>query len=385
MRKWPGVAIFTSDLCALMGKSVSRFEKHLVVLFRICHGSVMKQASTHETEISCCGFSGEIQRRQFLKKTAGAFGAVATTGSLPLLAGEKKRPQSETLVKTLFDSLSEEQRKVIVMPFDHDLRFKVDANWHVTKQRIGSEFYTDDQRGMVKDIFMGLHSPEYAETVYNQVVHDSGEAGFGDCSIALFGEPGSGKFEFVLTGRHCTRRCDGDSVEGAAFGGPIFYGHAAEDFDEAPDHPGNAYWYQAKSANKVFTMLDEDQREEALLDKSRREQAYKTVKLSGKAFGLPGIRMSDLNKDQRSQVRKTLKDILAPYREADVREAMKLITAGGFKNLHMAFYKAHDIGNDGVWDVWQIEGPNVVCFFRGDPHVHAWINVKKEPDAIDLA
>lgn len=33
-------------------------------------------------------------------------------------------------------------------------------------------------------------------------------------------------FEFVLTGRHCTRRCDGDSVEGAAFGGPLFYGHA---------------------------------------------------------------------------------------------------------------------------------------------------------------
>ena len=55
--------------------------------------------------------------------------------------------------------------------------------------------------------------------------------------MALFGEPGTGKFEFVLTGRHCTRRCDGDSVEGAAFGGPIFYGHAAEGFNEKADHP----------------------------------------------------------------------------------------------------------------------------------------------------
>jgi hypothetical protein len=52
-----------------------------------------------------------------------------------------------------------------------------------------------------------------------QVDHDGG---FHDCAIALFGEPGTGKFEFVLSGRHVTRRCDGDSVEGTAFGGPIF-------------------------------------------------------------------------------------------------------------------------------------------------------------------
>ena len=118
---------------------------------------------------------------------------------------------------------------------------------------------------MVKEIFLGLHSPEYAgEGNHGQVEHDSGKKGFGDSSIALFGEPGTGKFEFVLTGRHCTRRCDGDSTDGAAFGGPIFYGHAAQGFNEKPDHPGNAYWYQAKRANEVFQMLDGKQRELAL-------------------------------------------------------------------------------------------------------------------------
>ena len=135
---------------------------------------------------------------------------------------------------------------------------------------------------------MGLHSPEYAARVYKQVVHDSGEAGFGDCSIAMFGEPGSGKFEFVLTGRHCTRRCDGDSVEGAAFGGPIFYGHAADGFDEAPDHPGNAYWYQAQSANKIFQMLDGKQRESALLEKEPGDTAA-TIQLKRQAGDLPGL------------------------------------------------------------------------------------------------
>jgi hypothetical protein len=348
------------------------------------------QMSEPENPLSndqCCEPFNQMHRRHFLKTTAGALSATAATGVLPIIgqAEEKKSPKPETLVKTLFDSLKEEQRKAVAFAFDHELRLKVDNNWHITKQRIGSEFYTDDQREMVKQIFMGIHSPEYAETVYKQVVHDSGEAGFGDCSIALFGEPGSGKFEFVLTGRHCTRRCDGDSVEGAAFGGPIFYGHAAGDFDEAPDHPGNAYWYQAKRANEVFKMLDGKQREVALLDQSRKEQGNKTVKLTGKAFGLPGIRMSDLSKDQGAHVRKVLGDLLAPYRESDVKEAMKLIKHGGFQNLHMAFYKNQDVGEDGVWDVWQIEGPNMICFFRGDPHVHAWINIKKEPDASDLA
>src|SRR3954464_6187410 len=133
---------------------------------------------------------------------------------------------------------------------------------------------------MVKEIFMGLHNPEYAETVFKQVAHDSGKAGFGDCSIALFGEPGSGKYEFVLTGRHCTRRCDGNSVAGAAFGGPIFYGHAAAGFNEPADHKGNAYWYQALRANEVFKSLDGKQRELALRDDPRKEEGNKTVELS---------------------------------------------------------------------------------------------------------
>src|SRR5262249_54018114 len=149
-------------------------------------------------------------------------------------------------------------------PFDHPLRSKVDNNWQITDKKL-AEFFNHDQQAMVREIFNGLHSPEYAERVWQQVEHDAGKEGFGGCSVALFGEPGTRKFEFVLTGRHVTRRCDGDSVEGAAFGGPIFYGHAARGFYEKPDHPGNAYWFQAVRANEVFGMLNGKQRQMALL------------------------------------------------------------------------------------------------------------------------
>ena len=323
-----------------------------------------------------------MTRRSFLKTTVAGL-AAASAGTLPSLASQESstlqpnKATSETLVATLYQSLTEPQRQAVVFPFDHPLRSKVDNNWHITKQRVGKDF-TRDQQAMIREIFLKMHSPEYAERVLQQVEHDAGEAGFGACSVALFGQPGTGKFEFVLTGRHVTRRCDGDSVEGAAFGGPIFYGHAALSDEEAADHPGNIYWYQAQRANEVFKMLNGKQRELALLGSPRGEHGTETVALTGKKRGLPGIPVSELSRDQREHVQMVMADLLAPFRKQDADEALSLIKASGFENLHMAFYKNLDIGNDGVWDVWQIEGPAMVWYFRGSPHVHTWVHVRQQ-------
>ncbi|GDX11224.1 hypothetical protein LBMAG57_29960 [Verrucomicrobiota bacterium] len=312
----------------------------------------------------------QIERRAFLKKTIGALAATA----IAPLAHAAKGGKSETLVQQFAKTLTEAQRAKVWFPFDDRKRTLVDNNWHIVDEKVGA-FFTKDQQAMIREIFLGLHSPEYAEKVMQQVVHDSGKAGFEDSSIALFGEPESGKFEFVLTGRHCTRRCDGDSVEGAAFGGPIFYGHAAGSFNETAEHPGNAYWYQAKRANAAFQMLDGKQREKALLDRGREETGNSTVKLQGKGANIEGLAVADMTKDQREGVRGVLSDLLAPFRKEDADEALKYVDAAGFDNVHMAFYKAGDIGKDGVWDVWQLEGPNMVWYFRGAPHVHVWVNI----------
>jgi hypothetical protein len=322
-----------------------------------------------------------LTRRTFLKQTAATTAAVTAGSIIPLVSEAAKKsgakPQSETVVKSLYDSLTEQQREAICFPFNHALRSRVDNNWNITESRVAS--FSKDQQAMIKEIFMGIHSPEYAEKVYNQVKHDSGKRGFeGGSSVAIFGEPGTGNFQFVLTGRHCTRRCDGDSVKGAAFGGPIFYGHAAESFNETKDHPGNAYWFQALRANEVFEALDGKQREIALLEKGRPEQGNRTVELTGKKKGLDGIPVSAMSADQQDLVKNVLNDLLAPFREADRKESMKYINKNGFENLHMAFYKQGDIGRDGVWDVWQIEGPSMICYFRGAPHVHAWAHIKSQ-------
>ncbi|MCB1124244.1 MAG: DUF3500 domain-containing protein [Verrucomicrobiae bacterium] len=325
-----------------------------------------------------CDCLKNFSRRDFLKTTT-----LATAGSLlPTLAWPdssnaiNRLPKSETLVKTLYNSLNESQRKMICFPFEHELRHEVENNWFIVKEARIGKFFNRDQQAMVREIFLNMHSEEYARDVMKQVEHDNGREGFNSCSVALFGEPDSGKFEFVLTGRHTTRRCDGDSVEGTAFGGPIFYGHAAQSFDEAPHHPGNVYWYQAKRANAVYQMMDEKQRKQALLGFSRNERGKQTVELTGKKTGLPGIPMTELTFDQKAEVRKVLDDLLAPFRKEDREESLKLIEKSGFEHLHLSFYKEEDVGSDGVWDVFQIEGPNMLWFFRGDPHVHTWVHIK---------
>ena len=312
---------------------------------------------------------------------------MAALGQLPLnevLGADQAKSttaSSESLVTSLYKSLSEEQHSKICLPFDHATRKKVSANWHITKARVGEDF-TPDQQDLIKQIFLGLHNPEYQKAVFEQVAWDTDEEGLEDCSIALFGAPGEGKFEFVFTGRHVTRRCDGDSVEGTAFGGPIFYGHQAGKYDEeASHHPGNVYWYQAKRANEVFQMLDGKQRKLALLNKPRAENGTATVKLVGESNSLNGIQVGTLAADQKGHVRKVLADVMAPFRKKDATEALNLIDPVQFDQLHLSFYKNKDLGNDGIWDVWQIEGPSALIFFRGEPHVHAYIHIKENATA----
>jgi len=332
-----------------------------------------KQNSSHLTGSQSRG----LTRRDFIRTTAVGVTATAAVSTVGLAAKVKKpAATSETLATQLYTTFTAEQKKLCAFPFDHPLRNAVNNNWRITKSRIGKSF-TADQQALIREIFQQLHDPQYADKVMGQVEHDNGQEGFKGCSIALFGQPGTGKYEFVLSGRHVTRRCDGDAVEGAAFGGPIFYGHAAKSFNEPADHAGNIYWYQGLRANELFQALDGKQRKVALLGEARPEEASKTVALRGKAASLAGLPFSELTTDQQNLAWQVMTDVLAPFRKKDRDESMKYIKASGLEKLHLSYYKNHDVGNDGVWDVWQVEGPSMVWYFRGEPHVHTWVHIRQ--------
>ncbi len=331
---------------------------------------------------NACPDCDGLSRREFLKGVGGA-AAVAAAGGLapfavPRAAAAAEKAASDTLVAQLYKGLTAEQKQAVCFGWEHPKRLMIANNWRIVPQKIG-EFYTPEQQELIMAIFKEAHSPEWVEKRLKQMTDDSGGAGFKDYNIALFGEPGTNRFEWVLTGRHLTLRVDGDSEPGVAFGGPIFYGHAAESFNEKPDHPGNVYWYQALRANEVFKALDGKQQQKALITGAVPAESP-SVLIPSAAERRPGIPVADMSRDQRELVIKVLHDLVAPMRRSDVAEARRYVEAnGGVNSLHMAFYQQEDVGNDRVWDVWMLQGPSMVWYFRGSPHVHTWVYVSEKP------
>jgi len=325
-----------------------------------------------------------LTRRSFLK-AAGTASVLAGVGSSPLtraVAATIAQPNrsSESLVKVLYDSFNAEQRKQVCFAWDHQdetrglLRTRISANWHVTSPVIDSEFFPADQRQLIREIFVGLIQPEWVTRLDRQMKDD--EDGFGKQSVAIFGTPGGEKFEFILTGRHITLRCDGHSAEHVAFGGPIVYGHAASGFHEKPGHPNNVFWPQAVAANSVFKMLDGKQQTQALIQLPPAENA---VAFRSRAGKLPGIAVKELSGDQKAHVQAVLATLIEPYRQSDRDRAVACLKAqGGLDECHLAFYEQGRL-RPGEYDVWRLEGPAFVWHFRGVPHVHTWVHVADDP------
>jgi len=324
-----------------------------------------------------------LDRRRFLASlttaaTAGVFGGTE------LRAAPSAKSAAETAVKSLYDTLTGAQKKTICFDWDHKdserglLRTHVSNFWHITKPMLTDSFYTKDQQVILFDIFKGVFNPDWHDRMVKQLKddHDGKPWGAG-LSCAMFGTPGVEQFEFVMTGRHMTIRADGNSAAHVALGGPIFHGHAPSSFNEKVHHPGNIFWHQAVLANQVYTILSGKQQGLALVDtRNKKEYAVAFQGTEGKRTGLP---CSELSKDQKEAMQKVLMSLIEPYRKEDQDEVLACLKKqGGLDNCSLTFFKDGDIGNDGEWDNWRLEGPSFVWYFRGEPHVHIWINVSDD-------
>ena len=338
----------------------------------------MRDQKIHECE--CCS---AFTRREFVR-TLGAgvlaasvpfIGRTAHAVALdgPAKVGPSVSDLAETAVARFYKTLSKEQRSLICFPFDHPLRSVVRNNWAIVKPAITD--MTNEQQALCTEIMKNLCSEDGYGRFMKQMDDDQG--GFETYHVAVFGEPGTDKpSEWVLTGRHVTLRVDGNSVEGAAFGGPIFYGHAADGHDtEDAKHTNNVWWYQGDQANKIYQSLDGKQQAQALVDKSWTDDA-RTIKLKGAKLPATGVAVADLDSQQKQMVSQLLEMMLRPFRACDAAEVRQCLeTAGGVDKLRLTYAKEGDLGGDGVWDIWRLDGPAFSWFFRGSPHVHTWLNV----------
>lgn len=369
-------------------------------------------------------------RREFLKtSTAAALGGALASYAPATLAAAAPPTAAEQAVKAFYDTLSDAQKKEICFDWDYRvniqygrkpltipdpngilLRAHVSNAWHITPQLIDSPFYSNDQRALIMEILKAILNPGWPEKLVQQAEDDTGLPWGGDQALAIFGTPGSGKFQCVITGFHLTLRAGYDPAAQAAFGGAIAHGHQPTGFYEKPGHPGNIFWPQAEVANQVYQILDGKQRDQALftgpvpyfvapgapdrpqnkavIDRSliktgtpRDDTREPEIRFRDPGQ-IPGLPIAGLTRDQKDAVQKTLQSLVSPYRPEYQDQVMSCLKKqGGLDACRLTFYQQKALRDNGEWDNWRLEGPSFVWYFRGSPHVHIWVHVADNPTA----
>ncbi|MEY3175877.1 MAG: hypothetical protein RLZZ436_3791 [Planctomycetota bacterium] len=293
-------------------------------------------------------------------------------------------PQTDSLPMQLWKSLSDEQRTKVCLPANHPRRQYVSNWWYIhPNHRIPATFNADQQE-LIRKIFDSLHSSEYLEDVRKQVRIDQYGQAKNAPAAGFFGTPDDPDFEFIYTGHHVTRRCNAHTDKGQGFGGaPIFYGHyphaeenMRDNFNEAPGHPGNPYWYQGRIFNQFVQGLDATQQARGLVSAEPRSENPETV--ISTPVAPKGLALSTLSVDQQKLFIDTMKNMLAMFRPDDVAATIQAIEQKGIVDrLNVSWFAGkYDIGGDKTWDTWQIEGPDMVWYFRGQPHIHCYFHLK---------
>jgi Protein of unknown function (DUF3500) len=327
----------------------------------------------------------KLTRRQLIQTAGATAGILALSPydnvTRPALADSAAH---DSMPMQLYKSLTDSQRDNLCLPINHPRRQYVSNWWYVHPEHRIPNTFNAEQQELIKKIFDSMHSAEHQDAVSNQVLIDQ----YGDKknapAVGFFGTPDDAGFEFVFTGHHVTRRCNAHSDKGNGFGGaPIFYGHYPhpvtsmnENFRETKDHPGNPYWYQGKNFNRFVQALDQKQQDKGLVStEPRSEQPDAVVKKTSESRGLS---CAELSQDQKKLFLETMRGMLAMFREADVKATIETIEKNDIVNrLHVSWFAGkYDIGSDRVWDTWQIEGPDMVWYFRGEPHIHCYFHLK---------
>ncbi len=332
-------------------------------------------------------------RRDFMRSVGQGAAALLAVGGLaasartahadPLIIRSRVRAEkpAETLVKELFSTLSDDQKEKLVLPWDHRAGGRVTRlgmyNSPILGRQIG-ELYTKAQQELIERILRAISAGDDGYRRISRGGTWDGSGALRNCGALIFGSPEDGKkFSWVFTGHHLTVRCDGNSEEGAAFGGPMYYGHSPNGYSEK-----NLFNYQTKSVLSVFDALSEKQQKQAIAPGSPGEQAG-SVQFRPAGQAKPGISTADLDNEQRALVEKVMRDILSPYRKEDADEVMEIVkTNGGMEKIHLAFYQDARMNDNQPWHFWRLEGPGFVWNYRVLPHVHTYVNIAARPGKV---
>jgi Protein of unknown function (DUF3500) len=339
-----------------------------------------------DVAVAECPECRSVDRRDFVRTLAAGTAlstlGVAAAGVATRASATEKGPMprvvnaaAEELVRELHSTLSADQQKLVVKPWNHKDRRSVNPNKALDKTI--DVVYSKTQQELLVRIVKAIGAGEDGWHQISRAGTWDASKTFDQCGADIFGDPSTGKFAFLFTGHHLTVRCDGDAEAGAAFGGPIYYGHTPFGYNER-----NVFHYQTREVAKVFEALDPKQRDAALVHKGTPGEGAGSVRLVKDARH-PGIAYADLKKDQQALVESVMKAVLSPFRQEDGQEVVSIIKAmGGMEKVHLAFYtepyEDTKTTAKNPWSFWRLQGPGFVWNYRVLPHVHTFVNISSK-------
>lgn len=326
-----------------------------------------------------------MNRRTALKLSAG----VGVAGGAGLLGYEVVPPSPsaqlervDALARDLFTTLDAEQKGDACVPYDHPLRqYHNRGVWGGGREVLFG--FSRRQRRILTDLmYAGLSAEGRSRIPDEYFTRWSGVHGMrvlicGDPAAPFDSAQGRSPYQIIMTGAHVNLRLGGRSREGAAFGGPQVYGDQRG--NEQVGLPGNMYRDQFMLAQRLLHGLDPQQQKRAVLEDAPVQTG---IELQGRHGTFPGLAVAELDSDRKAVVNALVERVLATYPADDVTYARSCLQAnGGVDGLFVSYYERGEDGTIPDAQVFRLEGPGAVLYFRGYPHVHAFINIAMDGDA----
>jgi hypothetical protein len=333
-------------------------------------------------------------RRAFL----AAAGAVAGWGLARGLgvpgwaAADEANADFPELLRALAASLTPRQRELLVLPLDHPTRQIANTIAVLDRPHLGT-LLSPAQQALVRGLCSRMLSPQGRADFAGTLAVEGRLEG---CVLAIYGEPESGRAQLVLSGGHVMLRGDGQGGE-AALGGGLAYGHQIGNHRWRVE--GNSFAPHGDAANRLYASLSPEERARAVQPSPPHELV---LQVQGAGGRFQGALVGSLSEPAQEEAARLLDAILASYPEAERARALSSIDGnGGRQALHVAFYATHGFYSDmrpwseldpaerarrgdPYWQVWRIEGPGTILHFKGYPHVHAYVQVVRDPARANL-
>lgn len=301
------------------------------------------------------------------------------------------------LFQVFEQSLSPIQREYTFLASDHPARQVSLTQVVHTGPHIGTLF-DNYQIGLIREMYQQMLSAQGKSWLQNTINLEGRFAGsiFKIYSDDIRGATAQNS-QVVINGGHYLLRSTDLKSSGYALGGPVSYGQQLGDHKYQVE--GNAYKAHGDALNQFHQALNEQEK----LSAYQAVPPYELqLQIQGADGIFPGVRIGDVSGAAKELAQDMFATVFSGFTSAQQKEAREAIDAnGGIESLHVAMYSDFSFYDDGerygelkpeqrnarplpYVQVWRIEGPAMVIHFQGYPHVHAYMNIVRDPSKIAI-